>query len=372
MIRITVAGIVVALAVAVASPQENAAAEPKKTQPVADAEQTVLKDYGFGGPGQMCFSPDQKELFRGFMFGHYMSDTATWKKARVFNIGIRMMAYSPDGKLLATAEGTDGARIWNAADPGTQLKQPPDARMELEVSVLEKPTRVLLTRGQSLMQKVLWTAFSPDSSRVLMADSFGHVKIWKTGSWKQEVDIAQTTEPVLGAVFHPDGKSVAFGDAKGGLHLWDLEQRKATRDSPTPAGIIVSVGFSADGTRIATAHPTDVMIWDTTSWVAQIEHGYGTAAFSRDGKVLAIGGDDIRLLEVPSGKRLRTITLPQLSRRETLARPEPNASDQKLRMYVQSLAWQPDGKQLAAGCLDGTVRLVPIDAAAPTDEDGKR
>lgn len=374
MIRITAAGMILTLAAAAVSAQEKTAPESKTAPPVADAEQVVLKDYGFGWCLNLSFSPDQKELFRSHAFGQVMTDTTSWKKARVFNIGIRMMAYSPDGKLLATAEGTDGARIWNAADPGKRQKESPDGL--LEISVLEKPRRVLLAPFQSSTQKVLWAAFSPDSSRLLTADSSGHVKIWNAASGAREADITLTTEVVGCAEFHPDGKSVVFGDAKGVLHLWDLEQKKEIGISLTALGGIVSLAYAPDGKRLAAAYAAQsgergVMIWDTASWVAQIERGYNSAEFSKDGKVLALGGNDIRLLEVPSGRPIRNIALPELSLRETQASPDPKASDQKLRVSVMALAWQPDGKQLAAGCLDGTVRLVPIENSATSDGNKK-
>ncbi len=77
--------------------------------------------------------------------------------------------------------------------------------------------------------------------------------------------------------------------------------------------------------------------------------------------MLALGGGDIRLINPVSGKFLRTIHLPTLSRRETESRPNPKAGDKKLPIAILALAWQPDGRQLAAGCLDGSVRLVPME-----------
>ena len=125
--------------------------------------------------------------------------------------------------------------------------------------------------------------------------------------------------------------------------------------------------------------PKGDMIWDTASHPdvsedmkrcalvpLHIERGYQSAAFSKDGKILALGGSDIRLLASPSGELIRTITLPELSMEETHI-PLP-VSDmmketltKKLPVAVWALAWRPDGRQLAAGCVDGSVRLLPIE-----------
>ena len=76
--------------------------------------------------------------------------------------------------------------------------------------------------------------------------------------------------------------------------------------------------------------------------------------------VLALGGSDVRMLASSSLQILRKITLPEFSQREANAEPDGNATDKKMPVAVQTLALRPDGGQLAAGCLDGTVRLVQI------------
>ena len=327
--------------------------------------ETIVKNPGFGWLNYVCYSPDQKELCRVAAFGDVISEIASWKKHRVFDVGIRMVAYSPDGTTMATAEGNDGARIWKTVDRGTPMR---DARSELgEITVLTNPVHVLLTPAQSSPeQQVLWTAYSPDGSRLLTALSNGHMKAWKTDSGEEQAEFVLTTAPLLCASFHPDGKRVAAGDQNGVLHFWDLETNKAISAKATQLGAIASVTFSPDGTRLVTAHRSDlgkgsVMIWNTADWVAQTEPGYWSAAFSKDGKILALGGGDIRLLAPESLQELRRISLCTLSQREAALRPDAEASDQKMPVWVQALAWRSDGRELAAGCFDGTVRLLRID-----------
>ena len=192
------------------------------------------------------------------------------------------------------------------------------------------------------------------------------MKAWTTDSGEEQAEFVLTTAPRLCASFHPDGKRVAAGDQNGVLHFWDLETNKAISAKATQLGAIASVTFSPDGTRLVTAHRSDlgkgsVMIWNTADWVAQTERGYWSAAFSKDGKILALGGVDIRLLAPESLQELRRISLCTLSQREAALRPDAEASDQKMPVWVQALAWRPDGRELAAGCFDGTVRLLRID-----------
>ena len=98
----------------------------------------VVKD-GTGAVLFLRFSPDGRELARICQFGPVaLLDTAGYHRARTFSVGMRMVAYSPDGTKIATAEGTDGARVWDAVVKGRLI---PQSVME-EVYMLDAPLRV--------------------------------------------------------------------------------------------------------------------------------------------------------------------------------------------------------------------------------------
>ena len=93
-----------------------------------------------------------------------------------------------------------------------------------------------------------------------------------------------------------------------------------------------------------------------------VESRYASAAFSQDGKLLALGGPHIKLIEPNSRKQIRDIELPEMTLGE-VSRDfvnEPNAKEGENRVSVFALAFSPDGHTLAAGCTEGTVRLVKI------------
>jgi WD40 repeat protein len=101
--------------------------------------------------------------------------------------------------------------------------------------------------------------------------------------------------------------------------------------------------FAPDGKSLVTIHASEsgssAVIWDTARWTTQVKPGFGSAAFSKDGKVLALGESNIELIDTASWKPIRTIKLPGLF----------------------ALAYSPDGRTLAVGGVDGTVRLVRVD-----------
>ncbi|MEJ2246158.1 MAG: hypothetical protein P8Y80_08820 [Acidobacteriota bacterium] len=126
------------------------------------------------------FSPDGKELARLPQFGMvHLSDTSNYSnKIRSFEIGMRMVNYSSDGRKIVTAEGTDGARVWDAGLKGTRFK---NAKID-ELYILDTPLKILETPSRDQSARVFWAEFSPDNMYVLTTQANGHVKVWNTGS----------------------------------------------------------------------------------------------------------------------------------------------------------------------------------------------
>ena len=327
----------------------------------ASKSASVIKD-GAGAVLFLRFSPDGRELARICMFGPVaLFDTTSYDKARTFPVGMRMVAYSPDGTRIATAEGTDGARVWDAAVTG---KPVPNSEL---LYLLDTPLQVLQAASRDSKQRVFWTEFSPDGKHLITTQANGHVKVWNTSSWLAEGDFAVSESEVRAATFSPDSKVLVIGDTSGLLHHWSVETKAEIKTTRVPSGAITGVVFAPDGKTLVTSQNTgeasgsSVTIWDTSSWVALQKENFGSAAFSRDGTILALGGRNIELIEVASRKGIRTINLPEMSLREVnrLFADHPQG-DQKIPIVVDSLAFSPDGKTLAAGCKDGTVRLVQL------------
>jgi WD40 repeat protein len=365
------------------------------------------------------FSPNGGELAR-FCFGYevVLLDTSNYRRARTFlsetehTPELRELGYSPDGTIIATVFGTS-AQVWKAADPGKPVPKEKSISDVYVLYALDTPLRVLevhhpsgdsklnvLSLGFSPDSRLLVTAhgnghmkvwntsswtvereliaapdqnldglrFSPDGKLLITMHANGHVKVWNTSSWTVEGELIVADSHLLGAVFAPDSKTIIIGDKNGVLHDWSLATKAEIRTLRTFEGVgsISNVAFSPDGkTMVASyesAKPRAVMIWNTTDWIAQTETGYLSAAFSKDGKLLALGGlSDIKLIDPDSRKQIRDIELPEMRRGEVGTKDEddPKAKE-KVPCFVMTLAFSPDGDALAAGCLEGTVRLVKM------------
>ena len=340
---------------------------------------TVIKD-GYGSAYFLRFSPDGRELARVCLFGPAMLfDTRSFNKARTFPVGLRMVAYNPDGTRITTAEGTDGARVWDSAlqgKPIPKLNRLPNGKPipnELVVNVreLDSPLQVLQAPSRDSRVRVFWTEFSPDGKLLITTHANGHVKVWNTRSWTLEDDLPLTDREVRAAAFAPDSNSFVIGDIDGVLHQWSLVSIAKVITTRTPLGAVTGVAFTPDSKTLVTIHQSasgrGVMIWNTDTWIAVTRHGFGSAALSKDGTILALGGNNIELIDPVSQRQIRTIELPQMTFRESQPlwsatgqlEKQPNA-DTKIPISVDALAFSPDGGTLAAGCIDGTVRLVKM------------
>jgi WD40 repeat protein len=319
----------------------------------------IIKDRCFGEVF-LRFSPSGRELARIPQFGPvHLTDTASYKKVRTFKVGMRMVAYSPDGTKMATAEGTDGARIWDTAGQGRRL---PEAK-SAEVYMLDTPLKVLEAPSADRKKRVFWTEFSPDGKHLITTQANGHVKVWNTSSWVVEDDLNLTQNEVRAATFSPDSKTLIIGDVSGALHHWNLETKTSIKNvltGPNSLGAVVGLVFAPDGKTLITSHSSAVMIWKTGTSIARVENGFSCASISKDGKILALGGRSIKLLDLASWKPVRTIDLPEMALRDLgpgLGR-QPN-EEKKVPVQISALAFSPDGGSLAVGS-NGPLRLVKM------------
>lgn len=327
------------------------------------------------------YSPDGKELVRISRFGPVeMIGGAGHDRVRSFDAGMRAVAFSPDGTRLATAEGTDGARVWDAAAPG---RVSPEAKAQLayasEVRLLDSPLRVLETRSspgansnetRRDLKRVVRAEFSPDGARLATLTAGGHVKVWNAGTWAvaTEWDAVGAKGQGTALAFAADGKTLLVGDGDGAVHVWDVESGKDV-GTMHANGAVLDVVLAPDGKWVATVHRTEmftgsVAFWDEARKQAETLPERFSVAVSKDGKRLAVGGSRVEFLDPATRKVVKAVDLPAMTVAEsnpTMAAEAGAEQDTKVPVRVMTLAFSPDGGTLAAGLFDGTVRLIPVE-----------
>jgi len=251
------------------------------------------------------------------------------------NDGAGAVAFSPDGKLLATGYGNGYVRLW---DPATE-------------QAIGAPLPAAPGSG------VNGVAFSPDGKLLATAGGDGYVRLWNTATRQASgALLGPVTAGTMDAVaFSPDGKLLATAGSGGYVGLWDMAtHRQIGKPLTGHTGQITSVAFSPDGKLLATAGGGDgtVRLWNPATRqpvgspipAARPGAGVGSLAFSPDGKLLATGSDGYVQLWNPA------------TRQPVGAPLHASARNGGIR-WVLGVAFSPDGKLLASAGWDGTVRL---------------
>jgi eukaryotic-like serine/threonine-protein kinase len=265
---------------------------------------------------------------------------------------VESIAFSADGKLLATGSSDNTVGLWDVASgeriltldhggPVRGVAISPDGKRLVSTSGWEAsgargvPRTVKLwdaVSGQEVItlkdeDRICCLAFSHDgkllaggggvlSLSAKSAKSFGFVKVWDPTTGKQVVALNDFTKPVYSVAFSPDDRRLATA-SNVIVKLWELATRKEYLTLQYDKGAIASVAFSPDGKRLATASPlphNTVKTWDASNGQELLTleghtKSVNCVAFSPNGRLLASASDDatVKVWDSVSGKEILTL-----------------------------------------------------------------
>jgi len=318
------------------------------------------------------------------------------------------VAFSPDGKLLATGDSNGVVILWDTSSKRKILTC--TGHSKLIYSVAFSANGQTIASGSADQTLRLWNiptgecfqtlhghtswvrsvAFSADGETIASGSDDQTIRLWNISSGECFQTLYGHTNRVYSVAFSADGQTLASGSSDQTLRLWNIPTGECFQTLHGHTSWVTSVAFSADGQTLASGSADQtVLLWNIPS--GECFHTlYGhtnwlnSVAFSADGQTLASGSADqtVRLWNISSGECFQTLhghnnwvySVAFSSDGQTLA---SGSSDQTIRLWnipsgecfhtlhghtswVYSVAFSGDGQTLASGSADQTIQLWNI------------
>lgn len=343
--------------------------------------------HTLNGGNALARSSDGKVLASAGDDAIFLWDAATGKQLYKIDAQgqTQVLAFSPDGTTLASGAGdsaTDAGaiRLWDATTG--KPKSTPNLRHGPHVFGLAftPDGKTLLSTGkdqlvrrwdtttfaeQGLIKGHLgWVsalAVSPDGDSVITGSYDATVKVWNLHSG----DVLKPgSEPVTSVAISGDDKLLAAGGKDGKVTLWNLDTGKVFESLKDMKGSVTGLAFTRGikSHRLAVAYQTDkdageIKVWEfNADDKGKLEKAKEIFTHQKLAHCLALSGDG-RRVAFGSGSSVYLWEL------------EPKKAPAEIPVghtkTVRSLSFNKEGRFLASGSDDGTMRIWVVPASVP-------
>ncbi|NMG07289.1 serine/threonine-protein kinase [Brasilonema sp. UFV-L1] len=231
------------------------------------------------------------------------------------------VAFSVDGKILASGSADKTIRLWN----------------------VETGEEIGILKGHAA--GVSSIAFSPDGKTLASGSLDKTIKLWNLETSQEIYTFKGHSKAVASVAFSPDGTTLASGSWDKTIKLWNLATQKEIRTFEGHSEMVLCIAFAPDNLNLASSSKDNsIKVWNlVTGEVTQTLIGHSDKVNSikyllstdndqTTNKVILVSGSNdntIKLWNPVTGQEIRTL--------------------KKDSGYIYSVAVSPDGKAIASG-----------------------
>ena len=305
----------------------------------------------FGGPdGQISLWNTHSGRREAKMRGH-----RPWWPGSKEQVGIRALAFSPDGKTFASGSEDMTVRIWNT----------------------KRGSKHGTLKGHTGWVTAL--AFSKDGKTIASGDTEGTVRVWNVRKKREVALLKGHINTILALAFAPDGKTLASGSADGAIHFWDPSNgNKITTFDNDYTESVSSIAFSVDNKTISTAmFNNHVRKYDVKTGDKVAEYTDGIQKFTReitfspDGTHLAYQAEN-GIIAFNARESWRTDKSYQGHEKIQVWDLKNDKELPSLMHAYGKMAFSPDNKMLVSGFSEENERMLNQDTMVYTGGGGDR
>jgi WD40 repeat protein len=285
------------------------------------------------------------------------------------NDEVNCVAFSPDGKIIASGSRDETIDLWNAATGELIL-------------TIDKPASEVRT-----------VAFSPDGKTLASGSADKTLRLWQVSDGQLIRALEGHAAAIRSVAFSPDGQTVASGGEDQLIKLWNLGSGLPVRTLKGHSGIITSITFGQNGQMLFSgSHDKTIKVWDvqtgkTVNTITGASAPIASVALSLDGNTVAAGSwTTIDLWKSGTGQWIRTLEGRLSSVRAVAFSPNGKtfayATQNSIKLWdsgsgalitsleghssqVNAVAFSADGKLLASASADKTIKLWDVASNKP-------